>query len=247
MAKPHAFVLSIVMIAASAVVSSSANAAAPAAVPGNRVADFCKAAPAMTVVRAKLHADSDMAHVVEVECVYGPPTPTEHLSQRFFGTPEDETLLVSLEKDGNVVGTAWPVFKEKVSLEFGIPDMSEAEAVSLLQSPQCQEQLRALRDRGIRPSTSTIVSTAPPGRGCAHCAAGGKASASDVFSVVVLAVAISAVIRRRRPSLGVSGAEPLTMTTSWSEAERRRLSLGVSGAEPLTMTSSRLNGRPPFF
>lgn len=142
------------------------GAPATAPVPGNRVEEFCKAAPAPTVVRAKVHADADLAHAVDVECVYGAEVTTEHIAQRFFGAPEDETLLVSLQKDGNVVGTAWPVFKEKVSLELGIPDMSEEEAVALLQSPKCQDDLRAFRDHGVRP---TLRATPIHRGGCARC------------------------------------------------------------------------------
>jgi MYXO-CTERM domain-containing protein len=194
--------LSIFLACFGTLVASPANAAAAegtgAPVPGNRIADFCRAAPAPTVVRAKLHGGADLAHVVEVECMWGEQSSTEHLAQRFFGSnAEDETLLVSVGKDGNVLGTAWPVFKEKVSLEFGIPDMSEEEAVALLTSTKCADDLKALRDRGVRPKPM-LASHSPPGRGCAHCTAGSTTtSASDLIFALVLGAITLAVVRRR--------------------------------------------------
>jgi hypothetical protein len=194
----------VTSIGAFCLVSSSVYAAEPPAtgqpVPGNRISEFCRAAPAPTVVRAKLHGGADLAHVVEVECMWGQQSSTEHLAQRFFGNTEDETLLVSVGKDGNVLGTAWPVFKEKVSLEFGIPDMSEEEAVALLTSTKCTDDLKAFRDRGVRPPKPTnLAAHSPPGRGCASCTAtSSSTSVSDVIFAIALGAITLGVVRRRR-------------------------------------------------
>ncbi len=185
------------VVAALFFASVDAHGAPAAPVPGNRVEEFCKAAPAPTVVRAKVHADADLAHAVDVECVYGAEVTTEHIAQRFFGAPEDETLLVSLQKDGNVVGTAWPVFKEKVSLELGIPDMSEEEAVALLQSPKCQDDLRAFRDHGVRP---TLRATPIHRGGCARCSTSidPTTTTADLASGLVLLLFTIATGRKLR-------------------------------------------------
>jgi hypothetical protein len=53
-----------------------------------------------------------------------------------------------------VLGTAWPVFRNVVSLESGIPDMSKAEAASILLYPSCQVGLRTTEKhrRSSRPA-----------------------------------------------------------------------------------------------
>jgi hypothetical protein len=165
---------------------------------GNRIVAFCKGAPAPSIMRVHVHAGSDPAHLVEVERVWGDRAPLTHMTERFASTPEDETLLVSLARDGTVLGTAWPVFRENVSLEFGIPDMKESEAAALLGSPNCTADLRALRDRGVRPAGAE--GHAPEGRGCAHCATHGGSGfdAASAVLVAVTTVAVATIARRRR-------------------------------------------------
>ena len=161
---------------------------------GNRMVAFCEGAPAPTVVRVHVHAGGDPAHRVEVERVYGAPAAaTTPMATRFASIVEDETLLVALAKDGAVLGTAWPVYKENVSLEMGIPDMTEAEAAGLLESPQCSDGLRALRDRGARP-----VSASASG-GCAHCATSpGSSLSSELPSMLLFVLAVAAGARAVR-------------------------------------------------
>lgn len=166
----------------------------------NRITAFCKGAPAPSVVRVHVHAGQDPSHFIEVERVYGARAPTAPMQARFASLPEDETLLVSLARDGTVLGTAWPVFRDNVSLELGIPDMKEAEAAALLGSPQCAEGLRALRDRGVRPAA--VEGHAPEGHGCAHCSTSSAASAQlDAGSALLAAlttVALARIVRRDR-------------------------------------------------
>jgi len=126
----------------------------------NRITQFCQNAPAPAVIRAKVRSKD-----VEVERLYGSVVPTDKLAKHFADNAEDETLLVSVGKDGNVLGTSWPVFREQVSLELGIPDMKEQEAASLLLSTKCKEDLRAFRDKGLRPASVEPTATG----GCAHC------------------------------------------------------------------------------
>jgi hypothetical protein len=155
----------------------------------NRISQFCENAPAPTVLRAKV------GNGIEVERVYGSPAPpAETIAKHFKENGDSETLLVSVSKDGNVLGTSWPVFREKVSLELGIPDMNEAEAASLLLSPKCKDELRAFRDRGVRPAAAEPTST----RGCARCDVGpeGGLHAPEV----VIAFAMAAIWARRRPA-----------------------------------------------
>jgi hypothetical protein len=155
----------------------------------NRISQFCENAPAPTVLRAKV------GNGIEVERVYGSPAPpAETLAKHFKENGDAETLLVSVNQEGNVLGTSWPVFREKVSLELGIPDMNEAEAASLLLSPKCKDELRAFRDRGVRPAAAAPTST----RGCARCDVGptGGLQAPEV----VIAFAIAAIWARRRPA-----------------------------------------------
>lgn len=142
---------------------------------------FCSSAPAHGVVRAKLHDGTKP----EIERTYGNPTPTTKLAERFAKgnqTGDDQTVLVSLAADGQVLGTAWPVFRGEVSLDAGFPDMKEEEAASLLLSPNCKEQLLALREHGVHPTSAT--------GGCAHCSSSpSPAPAPDVgFLVALVAV-----------------------------------------------------------
>lgn len=156
----------------------------------NRVTQFCENAPAPTVLRARV------GNGVEVERVYGSPAPpAEKLAKQFKDDGDAQTLLVSVSKEGNVLGTSWPVFREQVSLELGIPDMKEAEAASLLLSPRCKDELRAFRDRGVRPAAATVTSTG----GCSRCdvAPGGGIQAPEV---AVIALAMAAIWARRRPA-----------------------------------------------
>jgi hypothetical protein len=148
----------------------------------NRITQFCANAPAPTVLRAKL------GDGVEVERVYGQLAPTDKLAKHFKDDGDGQTLLVSVSKEGNVLGTSWPVFREQVSLELGIPDMKEAEAASLLLSPRCKEELRAFRDRGVRPAAADATTT----RGCARCdvGPGGAASVPDIASALTLVIAV---------------------------------------------------------
>jgi hypothetical protein len=174
------------------------------AVPKNRVADFCHDAPAPTVVRAHLRVGKKSGEVaVDVDEVFGPAAPTTRIAQRFATIEDDETLLVSLANDGTVLGSGWPVYKENVSLEFGIPDMHESEAASLLMSAKCEGELRALRDRGVHPARLEPTSR----RGCASCnEASAPLDATALVSVLAIAT-FAAIIRRaggsralRRPS-----------------------------------------------
>lgn len=157
----------------------------------NRITQFCADAPAPTVLRAKV------GNGVEVERVYGSPAPTDKLARHFKDDGDAQTLLVSVAKDGNVLGTSWPVFRDHVSLELGIPDMHEAEAASLLLSPRCKDDLRAFRDRGVRPAAAQPASTG----GCSRCAvASAEASSIPVEGAAVIAFAIAAIWARRRPA-----------------------------------------------
>ncbi len=163
-----------------------------ASAPPNRVTEFCKHAPAPTVVRAKVRVGSKAKQAdVEVERVWGSPVPTSGMADHFANNGDDETLLVSLAPDGKVLGTSWPVFREQVSLELGIPDMKEEEAAGLLRSPKCADELRAFRDQGTRPASVAPTS----GGGCAHCAVG--SAPLDTGSAVV--IAITCVLLAFRP------------------------------------------------
>jgi MYXO-CTERM domain-containing protein len=164
--------------------------------PANRVSEFCRDAPAPTVVRAHLRVGGKVGQVaVDVDEIYGAAAPTERIAQRFATIEDDETLLVSLAKDGTVIGSGWPVYKEKVSLEFGIPDMHETEAASLLMSPQCGDELRALRDKGVHPARIEPTSH----RGCASCAVtDAPIDAGGLVLVVALALAVVRLKRARR-------------------------------------------------
>ncbi len=170
------------------------------AAPENRVVAFCRDAPAPTVVRAHLRVGRRVGDVtVDVDEVYGPPAPTSHIAARFASLEDDETLLVSLASDGRVIGSGWPVYKETVSLELGIPDMHEAEAASLLMSPSCSDGLRALRDRGIHPARVEPAST----RGCASCAASSSAPLDAAgAAILVAAVVVLRMSARRRARRG---------------------------------------------
>jgi hypothetical protein len=156
----------------------------------NRITQFCENAPAPTVLRAKV------GDGFEIERVYGQAAPTDKLAKHFKEEPDGQTLLVSVSKDGNVLGTSWPVFREQVSLELGIPDMKEAEAASLLLSAKCKEELRAFRDRGVRPAAAEATTT----RGCSRCDLGGAAAGPDLASALTLVITVwaaSALTRRR--------------------------------------------------
>jgi hypothetical protein len=158
----------------------------------NRITQFCENAPAPTVLRAKIGGG------IEIERVYGSPAPPpEKLAKHFKDDGDGQTLLVSVSKEGNVLGTAWPVFREQVSLELGIPDMKESEAASLLLSPKCKDDLRAFRDRGVRPAAAEPTST----RGCARCDAAG--AAPDLASVLTLLVVFALRPRGRASSRNV--------------------------------------------
>lgn len=148
----------------------------------NRITQFCENAPAPTVLRAKV------GNGIEVERVYGSPAPPpEKLAKQFKDDGDTQTLLVSVSKDGNVLGTSWPVFREQVSLELGIPDMKEAEAASLLLSPKCRDELRAFRDRGVRPMAATPSSTG----GCSRCDLGRTTTTvPNLASVLTLLIAV---------------------------------------------------------
>lgn len=157
----------------------------------NRTTQFCENAPAPTVLRAKV------GNGVEVERVYGSPGPTaDKLAKQFKEDGDAQTLLVSVSKEGNVLGTSWPVFREQVSLELGIPDMKEAEAASLLLSPKCKDELRAFRGRGVCPAAATATSTG----GCSRCDLGRTTTTvPDLASVLTLLIAVwaaSSVTRR---------------------------------------------------
>ena len=155
----------------------------------NRITQFCENAPAPTVLRAKI------ANGIEVERVYGAPAPSaDKLAKHFKDDGDGQTLLVSVSKEGNVLGTSWPVFREQVSLELGIPDMKEAEAASLLLSPMCKDDLRAFRDRGVRPVAAEPTST----RGCARCDVSQSTPLPGSFAVI--AFAIAAIWAMRRPA-----------------------------------------------
>jgi hypothetical protein len=151
-------------------------------------AAFCEGAPAPTVVRAKLRVER-AGHVrVDIDRVYGPPAPTSAIAQRFADLEDDETLLVSLAPSGAVVGSGWPVFEDKVSLQGSIPDMSEGEAAALLMSPQCRESLTALRDQGTHPAAA---SPSYSSHGCAcevHAAPDAGTAALVVATSIVVAV-----------------------------------------------------------
>lgn len=143
----------------------------------NRITQFCQNAPAPTVIRAKVSGKD-----VEVERLYGSPAPTDKLAKHFADNGDAETLLFAVGKDGNVLGTSWPVFREQVSLELGIPDMKEGEAASLLLSPRCRDGLRAFRDRGVRPAAVEATTT----RGCARCDVGPAGAMPDVATMLTL-------------------------------------------------------------
>jgi hypothetical protein len=156
---------------------------------------FCDGAPAPSVVRARVRVGDKPGKVnVQIEQIYGAAAApeTSRIAARFADLPDDETLLVPLGKDGNVLGTAFPVFREKVSLDLGVPDMSEAEAAALLLSTRCEEGLRALRTQGVRPSP--VVGQ----RGCGSCHVASTAP-FDVgsFAIVVGAVIVMSQLARR--------------------------------------------------
>jgi hypothetical protein len=154
----------------------------------NRIEQFCQHAPAPSVLRAKVGPE------VEVERVYGAPAPTDKLRKHFADNGDAETLLVSVGKDGNVLGTSWPVFRDQVSLELGIPDMKEGEAASLLLSPNCKEGLRAFRDRGVRPAATEPTST----RGCAHCdVSPNRATALPDLGTALAIIFVATFVRSR--------------------------------------------------
>lgn len=154
---------------------------------------FCDNAPAPAVVLVRVSVGDKVGTAsVAVEQRYGAAVPTSQLQPHFANLTEGETLLVSVAKDGAVLGTAWPVFRNVVSLENGIPDMSEAEAASLLLSPTCQEGLRTLRSNGVYP--------APAGAGgCAHCHTSPQATfdAGGAALALAAALAMATVLRRR--------------------------------------------------
>lgn len=163
----------------------------------SRVSEFCSGAPAAAVVRAHLHVGQKRGEIaVDVDEVYGSPAPTERIAARFASLQDDETLLVSLARDGTVVGTGWPVYKENVSLEAGIPDMHEAEAAAMLLSTKCEGDLRALRDQNVHPAR--ISPTSRHGCGC-------SVAGAPLDGVVLVAVAALVILRarasagRRRP------------------------------------------------
>jgi hypothetical protein len=166
----------------------------------NRIGQFCASAPATAVVRAKVRVGPP--NEVAVERLYGTPAPTALIPARFARLADDETLLVSLAHDGQVVGTAWPVFREQVSLEFGIPDLKEEEAASLLLSPKCVEGLRALRDHGVRPAAAHMTTG-----GYSRCdVARGPVDASTFLMVLVVLAALrrllGTVVTRRPTTIG---------------------------------------------
>lgn len=155
---------------------------------------FCDTAPAPAVVRVRVSVGEKVGSAtVAVEQHYGAAVPTSQLQPHFANLTEGETLLVSVAKDGAVLGTAWPVFRNVVSLENGIPDMSEVEAASLLLSPSCQEGLRTLRSNGVHP---TGASTG----GCAHCHASPAAPLDTGGAALVLTAALAMVTVFRRGS-----------------------------------------------
>ena len=156
---------------------------------------FCTGAPAPTVVRAHIDVGDKGGVRVDAEQIYGAAAPTTQIAERFASLQESETLLVSLAADGKVIGAAWPVFRGNVSLEHGIPDMTEAEAVSLLMSPKCTADLRALHQNGVRPPLQPAVTQS----GCGRCHASPSASFDGGGTLLVLAVAfVTATILRRR-------------------------------------------------
>jgi hypothetical protein len=154
---------------------------------------FCDAAPAPAVVRVRVSVGDKVGGAsVDVEQRYGAAVPTSQLQPRFANLTEGETLLVSVGKDGEVLGTAWPVFRNVVSLENGIPDMSEAEAASLLLSPSCREGLRTLRSNGLHPAPASTG-------GCAHCHTSPAAPLDAGGATILLTAAlVTATILRRR-------------------------------------------------
>ena len=164
----------------------------PANAPPNRITEFCKNAPAPTVVRAKVRASKAKQADVVVERVWGSPPPTKGMADHFASNGEDETLLVSVAADGKVLGTSWPVFREQVSLELGIPDMKEEEAAGLLRSAKCADELRAFRDRGVRPA-----SVEPTSSGCAHCTVSNASMDAGTGLVLLFAFALVRLATRR--------------------------------------------------
>jgi hypothetical protein len=162
--------------------------------PPNRIVEFCRNSPVPTVVRAKVRVSSAKAKRadIEVERVWGTTAPTNAMADHFAANADDETLLVSLAPDGKVLGTSWPVFREQVSLELGIPDMKEEEAASLLRSPKCADELRAFRDHGVRPTALPPTSTG----GCAHCDVGGTPFDPGSAVLVVAALVFARIIVR---------------------------------------------------
>lgn len=158
---------------------------------------FCGGAPAPTVVRAHLLALDKGGVNVDVEKLYGAPAPTTKIAERFAALTDGETLLVSLANDGSVIGAAWPVFRNTVSLEHGIPDMTEVEAVSLLMSPKCTADLRALHHSGVRPPVQPALAQS----GCSRCTtAAGPSPWLDAGSTALVlgAVLVTATLLRRR-------------------------------------------------
>jgi hypothetical protein len=158
-------------------------------------AGFCGGAPAPTVVRAHLIVGDKGNVSVDVEQLYGAPAPTTKIADRFATLTDGETLLVSLANDGSVIGAAWPVFRNTVSLEHGIPDMTEAEAVSLLMSRKCTTDLRALHHSGVRPPLEPTLAQ----RGCNRCnTSPGTALDAGGTAIVLAAAVVTAAILRRR-------------------------------------------------
>ncbi len=154
---------------------------------------FCDAAPAPAVIRVRVSVGDKVGSAsVDVEQRYGAEVPTSQLQPRFATLTEGETLLVSVAKDGAVLGTAWPVFRNVVSLENGIPDMSEAEAAALLLSPSCKEGLRTLKSNGVHPVPASSG-------GCAHChtSPAGLFDAGGAALVLAAALATASILRRR--------------------------------------------------
>ena len=160
-----------------------------------RNAGFCGGAPAATVVRAHVRVADKGQVSVDVEQLYGAPAPTTKIASRFASMTEGETLLVSLTNDGSVIGAAWPVFHETVSLEHGIPDMSEGEAVSLLMSRSCTTDLRALHHHGVRPPLSPLIAHS----GCSRCntSPAGPLDAGGTVLVLAAVLVTGAILRRR--------------------------------------------------
>jgi hypothetical protein len=161
---------------------------------GHEGHSFCHRKPPAAVARVKIHAGPTGGSAkAEIERVYGAEVArVNQLDARFAHLTDDETLLVSVGSDGKPMGGAWPVFRDTVSLQ-GTPDMSEAEAASLLLSNDCAGGLQALRQNNVRPKPVSATG------GCAHCnTSGALAFDAGAASIVIGAAFLTAVILRRR-------------------------------------------------